>query len=292
MVRLLIIDNPGLMRVAVRRILEAEPEIDILTPPDGEAISVEMVQRLNPDVILLMIDPPRINGVDLTRQIMKGCRRPIILVKGIGWMNNWLNPKIRLFLKSLESGAADHISWPVFQQAYDVLEIRREFLRKVLYWGRRTGQPYFKGDKGRPPYLPSAIHVPPRVFNWQRPVDLVVMSAGAGGIGILPRFLNTMGRLPCPVILLLCIPEEMLRCYAEYLHHETGQEIHVGLPGMVPRDGEIIVTNGENQSGVGRDEKGELTFHIRYQPGGKAVRKWTPCSGRWSIPPSIRWRWC
>jgi DNA-binding NarL/FixJ family response regulator len=69
-VRVLIADDQALVRAGFKMILEAEPEIEVV----GEAVdgveAVEMIRRLKPDVVLMDIRMPRLNGLEATREIV------------------------------------------------------------------------------------------------------------------------------------------------------------------------------------------------------------------------------
>ena len=64
MIRVLIADDQALVRAGFKMILEAEPEIEVV----GEA--VEMIRDLKPDVALMDIRMPRLNGLEATREVV------------------------------------------------------------------------------------------------------------------------------------------------------------------------------------------------------------------------------
>ena len=69
-VRVLIADDQALVRAGFKMILEAEPEIEVV----GEAVdgveAVEQIKRLKPDVALMDIRMPRMNGLEATREVV------------------------------------------------------------------------------------------------------------------------------------------------------------------------------------------------------------------------------
>ena len=70
MIRVLIADDQALVRAGFKMILEAEPEIEVV----GEAVdgqeAVEQIRRLRPDVALMDIRMPRLNGLEATREVV------------------------------------------------------------------------------------------------------------------------------------------------------------------------------------------------------------------------------
>jgi DNA-binding NarL/FixJ family response regulator len=71
-VRVLIADDQALVRAGFKMILEAEPEIEVIGEAEDGVEAVEMINRLKPDVALMDIRMPRLNGLEATRQVVNG----------------------------------------------------------------------------------------------------------------------------------------------------------------------------------------------------------------------------
>ena len=68
-VRVLLADDEQLVRAGFRLILESEPDIEVIGEAGNGADAVEMARVLDPDVILMDIQMPEMNGLEATRQI-------------------------------------------------------------------------------------------------------------------------------------------------------------------------------------------------------------------------------
>jgi DNA-binding NarL/FixJ family response regulator len=71
-VRVVIADDQALVRAGFKMILEAEPEIEVVGEAEDGVEAVELIKRLKPDVALMDIRMPRLNGLEATRQITNG----------------------------------------------------------------------------------------------------------------------------------------------------------------------------------------------------------------------------
>jgi len=72
MIRILIVDDEALVRGGLRMILEAHPDLEVI----GEAVdghdALEQVRTLNPDIVLMDIRMPDLDGLDTTQRILTG----------------------------------------------------------------------------------------------------------------------------------------------------------------------------------------------------------------------------
>jgi DNA-binding NarL/FixJ family response regulator len=71
-VRVLIADDQALVRAGFKMILEAEPDIEVVGEAEDGVEAVDMIKRLRPDVALMDIRMPRLNGLEATRQVVNG----------------------------------------------------------------------------------------------------------------------------------------------------------------------------------------------------------------------------
>ena len=102
-IRVLIIDDHALMRDAVKVHLDNVPDIRVVGEGcDGEE-AIELCRRLNPDVIIMDIAMPRLNGLEATRQIKHISPEVEVLVLTV-------HDNIEHILKILEAGAAGYLT--------------------------------------------------------------------------------------------------------------------------------------------------------------------------------------
>lgn len=81
--RILIADDHGIVRQGLRSLLEAEPDWEVIgEAPDGRT-AVEMAKQLYPDLIIMDITMPDLNGVDATRQILRHDAKAKIVILSV-----------------------------------------------------------------------------------------------------------------------------------------------------------------------------------------------------------------
>ena len=79
-IRVLLVDDHTVVRQGLRRILEADDEIEIVGETGDGRSATEMVQRTHPHVVIMDIALPELNGIEATRQITKRSDGPKVLV--------------------------------------------------------------------------------------------------------------------------------------------------------------------------------------------------------------------
>ncbi len=71
-IRVLVVDDQALVRAGFRMILEAEPELEVAGEAADGVEAIAAVQRLRPDVVLMDVRMPNLDGITATRRILEG----------------------------------------------------------------------------------------------------------------------------------------------------------------------------------------------------------------------------
>jgi DNA-binding NarL/FixJ family response regulator len=80
-VRVLIVDDQEPFRMAAKMVVEATDDFDVVGEAETGEASVEMARDLQPDLVLMDVNLPGINGLDATRQILaEGADRVVVLL--------------------------------------------------------------------------------------------------------------------------------------------------------------------------------------------------------------------
>ena len=79
-VRVLIVDDQEPFRMAARLVVEATDGFDVVGEAETGEDSVALARELTPDLVLMDVNLPGINGLDATRQILDGQSEPVVVL--------------------------------------------------------------------------------------------------------------------------------------------------------------------------------------------------------------------
>lgn len=254
-IRLMVVDDSGFMRTAIRKMVERDGAIQVVGEARNGAIAIEMARTLAPDVITMDIEMPEMNGLEATRRIMRERPTPIIMVSSL------TQASADETVRALREGAVDYISKSSSFVALDIIHIEQELTDKIRYWARR------RGTSPQPPAPPSrpAAAIPPHAAAGRPslPCDLVVIGVSTGGPKTVPELLAQTGRLGCPIVVAQHMPEVFTASFAKQLCRDTGLNVVEGEDGQELHPGTVTILRGGIDSEVVRRSGNRFGLWVR-----------------------------
>jgi two-component system chemotaxis response regulator CheB len=126
MVNVLVVDDSAFVRNAFAQMLGSDPNIKVVgTARNGEE-ALEQIAKVNPDVVTLDVEMPKMDGLEALRRIMANSPRPVIMVSSV------TTKGAETTLKALEIGAVDFISkFDPGSTTFNFEEMQRELCSKI-----------------------------------------------------------------------------------------------------------------------------------------------------------------
>ena len=246
----LVVDDSPFMRLALRRIIEAEGDLLVVGEAADGAAAIEQVRRLAPDAVAMDIEMPVMDGLEATRRLMAQPHPPAIIM-----VSSHTSEGSAMALAAMQAGAADWLNKDTGLGGLDLGHLDRELRARLRLWGsaHRAHAP--------PPAPTPQIAVPaePRAF------ELVVVGASTGGPDALAGLLGGMGRLPVPVVLAQHMPDGMATDFARALARHSGLTVEVAVGGMVLQPGTVVVLPGGQDGALVRQAEGGLRLRLSPQ---------------------------
>jgi two-component system chemotaxis response regulator CheB len=257
-VRALVVDDSALARAYLTRLLDADPEIEVVgTAPDGRA-ALDRIDELDPNVVVLDVEMPVMDGLEALRRLKRD--RPD---RRVVMFSSYTTEGARTTVEALALGAEDFVAKPSsLLTATDARqEAGAELIRKVkaLAPDRRAAT----GATTAPTLAsPGAA----------ARVDVVAIAASTGG----PNLLNELFRrfpedLPVPVLVVQHMPAMFTGPMAERLDKSSPLKVVEARGGEVLRPGVAWVAPGGFHMAV-RRRLGDVTVELNQDPPENSVR--------------------
>jgi len=242
-IRVLVVDDSAFMRFTIGKFLNDAQGIMVLgSARDGEE-ALDLIQKLNPDVITLDVEMPHMDGLTTLREIMARFPRPVVMLSSL------TSEGAQETVQALTIGAVDFITKP--ETKANMASILDEIVSKVkkASIARVSVRPKTYGQREGPApsgYIPSDT---PRKTKYSRAMNrndkVLVIGASTGG----PRALNVVvpeisATIPAAVLIIQHMPVGFTRSLAERLDTVSQLIVKEAAPGDALEVGRALVAPG------------------------------------------------
>jgi two-component system chemotaxis response regulator CheB len=235
-VRVLVVDDSAFMRFAISQQLNEDPEIQVIgTASDGRE-ALRLIPQLQPEVITLDVEMPRLDGLSTLREIMHDFPRPVIMFSSL------TKEGAAETIQALMLGAIDFIAKPA--NRLDIRGAMSEMATKIKVAAKARVKPFPARQRAaevRPPV--SMPEKPVRPFDKTNPVILIGCSTG--GPGALNEIVPALpASLSSPVMIVQHMPAGFTRSLAERLNTISVLKVKEAEPGDPLLVGQVLLAPG------------------------------------------------
>jgi two-component system chemotaxis response regulator CheB len=258
-IRVMVVDDSVVVRGLVSRWIEEEPGLALAGSMRNGRDAVDQLERINPDVVILDIEMPELDGVSALPLMLAKKRDLVIIMASTLTRHN-----AEISLKALSLGAADYISKPETNRGVMTsASFRRELIEMVRELGGRRRKRRAPAAPGTPPSpavqpAPARAPEPPiklRAFAPTSPRVLVIGSSTGGPQALTTVMSNLRGLLSrMPVLITQHMPPTFTTILAEHIARAASSKAHEGVDGEPVEAGTIYVApGGKHMQAVKRD---------------------------------------
>lgn len=208
-IRVLIVDDSALIRKILTEIINSQRDMEAIGSAPDPLVAREMIRTLNPDVLTLDVEMPKMDGIDFLEKLMRLRPMPVVMVSTLTERGS------EITFRALELGAVDFVAKPKIDIASGMKDYSNEIADKIrAAMAARIRQHMPAPVAARN----SADVVLPAVANRVASTEkLIIVGASTGGTEAIKDFLI---QLPpdCPGILIAQhMPEAFTKSFAERL---------------------------------------------------------------------------
>ena len=232
----MVVDDAVVVRSLLGRWIEEEADLRLVGSLRNGREAVDEVERIDPDVVVLDVDMPELDGISALPLLLQKKRDLVVIIASALTRRD-----AEISLKALSLGAADSVPKPALDPAATA-DFRRELIEKIRALGLRYKRRK-EGPRLRQPFMaraPSIVPASPsyklRPFSANVPRVLTV-GASTGGPQALTTLLAGLKEMTAraPVLITQHMPPTFTTILAEHLGRASGR------PAREPADGEPIL---------------------------------------------------
>jgi two-component system chemotaxis response regulator CheB len=237
-IRVLVIDDSAYVRQILTQILSADPDIEVVGCASDAHVAREMIRRLNPDVLTLDIEMPRMDGLTFLRNLMRLRPMPVVMVSSL------TERGAEVTLDALALGAVDFLSKPHTDLGVTLRDYAAELIAKVKA-AARVG-------------VRSTIAIPPtsRARAATGPISttniIVAIGASTGGTEAIRELLAQLPPDAPGTVITQHIPRAFSAAFARRLNDSSALRVQEAEDGQQVLPGHAYVAPGDRHLRIER----------------------------------------
>jgi two-component system chemotaxis response regulator CheB len=235
--RVLIVDDSAIVRKILSDALSAEPDMEVVGTAPDPFVARDKILALDPDVLTLDIEMPRMDGLTFLKKLMHFHPLPVVVISSLA------QPSCRAALEAMEYGAVEALAKP--GGPYSVGELRQTLAEKVRA----------AAASRRPKALPPGPQVERHTPSAALPVvaarsqfltgAVIAIGASTGGTEAITAVLTRLPPESPGIVVVQHIPPVFSRAFAERLNGLCRIEVREAADGDELRDGLALVAPGD-----------------------------------------------
>jgi two-component system, chemotaxis family, protein-glutamate methylesterase/glutaminase len=275
-IRVMIVDDAVVVRGLFSRWVEAESDLEVVASLRTGRDAVDQVERADPDVVVLDVDMPELDGIAALPLLLEKRRDLVIIMASTLTRRN-----AEISLKALSLGASDYIPKPDNNREVTAsTTFRRELIEKIRQLGLRSKR-IRQSPKARTSVPEGTTTLPPKtraaISGVEQPLSLrpmptvpprvLVIGSSTGGPqalnAIVSQILPVLDR--APVLITQHMPPTFTTILAEHLGRLANRPVHEAVDGEPVNAGTIYLAPGGHHMTVERRD-GVATIAINDGP--------------------------
>lgn len=234
MIKVLTVDDSALIREVLREIINAQPDMRVVGAAADPVAAREKIKALNPDVITLDVEMPRMDGLSFLERLMQLRPMPVVMISSLTERN------AAATLRALELGAVDVVAKPKLDIRQGIEAYAELIADKIRTAARASIRPRAATPA---PRLDASVVIARHPGT--APVgDLIAIGASTGGTEAIRVILERLPDTLPPILVAQHMPEMFTRTFAERLNGLCAPSVKEAEDGEVARAGHVYIAPG------------------------------------------------
>ncbi|RMF19468.1 MAG: chemotaxis response regulator protein-glutamate methylesterase [Gammaproteobacteria bacterium] len=267
-IKVLVVDDSPLIRALLKEIINSQPDMEVVGEAADPYEARSAIKALNPDVLTLDVEMPRMDGITFLRNLMRLRPMPVIMISTLTQKGS------QVTLDALEIGALDYVPKPSGDLREGLDELADAIRAKVRMAARVSPDTLALRQKRLESWQNrSAPEVAKRATSGRQfPSDsckLIALGASTGGLDALTTVLSGLGENVPGIVMTQHIPAGFSASFAARLNGKLPLEVLEAREGLEVLPGRAILAEGDHHLRVEWTGQGYI---CRLDQGAKVSR--------------------
>lgn len=239
-IRVMIVDDSAAIRGFISRWVASDPALVVAAIANNGQAAIDQVKAADPDVIILDIEMPEMDGIEALPHLLKASPHSKIIMASTLTRRN-----AEISLKALSLGATDYVPKPTSVGSSDAGEaFRRDLCAKIVAVAKPRRRVLGERLAAATPRVVGPIKL--RASSMVQPQILAIGSSTGGPQALVKVITALAPKLGVPVLITQHMPATFTAILAETISRSSGLKCVEGASGMMLQPGCVYVAPGEN----------------------------------------------
>lgn len=244
-IRVLVVDDSALIRNLLTKILGEAEGIEVVGQAADPFIARDKIKALNPDVLTLDVEMPRMDGLTFLRNLMRLRPMPVVMVSTL------TEQGAAVTLEALSLGAVDFVAKPKIDVSHCLEDYADELISKVRTAARVQVKPLVQLADPEPVYSADAVISATPGRHFQTTDKIIAIGASTGGTEAIKDVLMGFPPDAPGTVIAQHIPSGFSAAFADRLNRlvavtvkeaEDGDQVLPGHVFIAPGDRHLLLT--------------------------------------------------
>ncbi|MEJ1239218.1 chemotaxis response regulator protein-glutamate methylesterase [Chryseolinea sp. T2] len=247
MTKVMIIDDSALTRSVLQNIINADPGMQVVGTAIDPIIAAKKIGQVNPDVITLDLEMPRMDGLTFLRKLMLTSPRPVVVIAGNSTKSS------HNAIKALEYGAIEIIEKPDISTPEKLSEVSGVICNAIKTASEAT-LPATRYTMSTETFANESV----REYSSAGDISnkLCVIGSSTGGPDLLREIFQSATGDLCGFIVAQHMPAMFTKSFADRLNTVSGLTIKEASSGDYIRNNQVLIIPGDHHGVIKRDSRG------------------------------------
>ena len=261
---MLIVDDSALIRQMLTEMINQDPQLEVVGVAQDPYIAREKIKHLNPDVLTLDVEMPRMDGITFLRNVMRLRPMPVVMVSTL------TEAGADVTLEALELGAVDFVTKPKLDIAGKLQEYADELIEKIKIAATarvRTRADQLVNKAPDPKLSADAVlqkNSAQHVTTLRTTDKIIAIGASTGGTEAIREVLEHMPADSPGIVITQHIPPKFSTSFAQRMNNISAMTVYEAADGMQIVPGHAYIAPGDQHLIV---ERSGARYYCRLNDG-------------------------